>query len=249
MAHKRQQPRPAIDLEEIAPGRFVVNHPQLRGLLKDEGIFKGQIFELTTWRREGLLARLRARNFRVRTLAEQIEALPAPPHPPRGGATGWRAAAGRAERLSYFDPRALDWRPLDVEEREGTAGVPLRSGWAIRRRAGRGGPASFYMVVPARNGVELQPVDETNAILAGYAAAVAADDRPLIVERRAGEGGESRDEVRLLLPKVELPPAYRELLRKIAEPGPEGPLTDRRGWPLAEALFNRLGLRLTIARD
>lgn len=56
------------DIDEIAPGRFMVRDPRANTLLKREGDLEGRLFTLRSWRREGLLARLRERGFRVRTL-------------------------------------------------------------------------------------------------------------------------------------------------------------------------------------
>jgi hypothetical protein len=50
----------------------------------------------------------------------------------------------------------------------------------------------------------------------------------------------------LLLPDVELPPAYRDTLALFTTPSSQGLLVDQRSWPLAQELFGRLGIRLTI---
>ena len=57
-ARNRQRCAPPFDLEEIAPNRFLVHNVRATGLLKGEGSIDGRLFELTTWRREGLLGRL-----------------------------------------------------------------------------------------------------------------------------------------------------------------------------------------------
>ena len=236
-ALKRHQ-RSAVSLEEIAPGRFLLHDPQAHSLLKGEGAFSGRLFELTTWRREGLLARLRERGFKVLTLDDLVASLPAPPAPPPIGGPGWRPLSSPIEQISHFDLRNLRWRPLEPAPRDGVPGVTIYDGWALRRRKGRGA-ASFYLAARERGGgVGLRPLDETKAILVGYAQALALDDRPLIVERHG-------DHVRL--PDVELPPAHRAALRRIAREGDAGLLVDERAWPLAQDVFGRLGVRLTIA--
>ena len=68
-------------MDEVAPNYFALNNSHLATLLKSEGLIKGHMFELTSWRREGLLARLRERGFSVRSLADRLEALPLPPAP------------------------------------------------------------------------------------------------------------------------------------------------------------------------
>ena len=233
---KRQQ-RAQIGLEEIAPDRFLVHDPQLHRLLKDEGTFSGRLFELTTWRREGLLARLRERGFKVMTLADLVAGLPTPPTPPPIGRPGWRPLANAIEQISHFDLRNLRWHPLEPESRNGVLGVTIYDGWALRRRKGRGA-ASFYLAARERGGgVGLRPLDETSAILTGYAQALTHDDRPLVVERHGDL---------VLLPDIELPPAYRVLLRRIAREDDARLFVDEKGWRLAQDVFGRLGVRLLM---
>jgi len=57
MARSTKQPRSsAVDLEEIAPNRFLVHTPRINALIKGEGTIEGRLFELTGWRRDGLIA-------------------------------------------------------------------------------------------------------------------------------------------------------------------------------------------------
>jgi hypothetical protein len=70
---------PRYDIEEIAPGRFIVRDARANSMLKGEGQLEGQRFTLTSQRRAGLLARLRERGFRVHSLEDRIAALPRPP--------------------------------------------------------------------------------------------------------------------------------------------------------------------------
>jgi hypothetical protein len=235
----------ALDLDEIAPNQFLVHNAHANNLLKGEGRIKGRFFELTTWRREGLLARLRDRGYQVRTLADRVAALPAPPPPPPIGGTGWRPLVSTIEQLSHFDLLRLGWHTLAPEQRDGAAGVTIYDGWVLRRRKGRG-PASYYLALKERGGgIGLRPLDETAAILSGIAQAIARDPRPLMVERRRAPGSDSQGD-QLLLPQIELPPAYRATLELISSPSPEGPLVTPANWPLAEALFDRLGIRLQV---
>ncbi len=228
---------PQPDIEEITPNHFLVRDGRANTLLKGEGELIGNRFTLTSWRRDGLLARLRERGFRVLALEDRIAALPAPPKPPPLGAPIWYPLATAAERLSRFDGTALQWLPIASEQRGGVAGVMLRPGWPVRRRRGRG-PAEFALV-PERAGAGLRSLSEQEALLIGYAQAAAAG--PLALTARHTEEG-------LVLPAVELPPAYRELLARLAERHPEGLLVDDRAWPFVEALFARLGVRLTARR-
>jgi hypothetical protein len=240
MAKTSKQPSAAVDLEEIAPNRFLVHTPRINALIKGEGDITGRLFELTSWRREGMIARLRERGFGVRTLDERLAKLPGPPPAPPIGGPGWRPLSSPIEQISHFDLRALRWHPLAAETRDGVAGVTLYDGWVLRRRKGRAG-SSFYLAFKERSGgIALRPLTETEAILSGYAQALEHDPRPLMVERRGDD---------ILLPDIELPPPYRELLGSIVRASADGPLVDGRGWPLARELFERLGVRLSPADE
>lgn len=247
MAHSvRSSRHGALDLDEIAPNQFLVHNAHANSLLKGEGRLKGRFFELTTWRREGLLARLRDRGYQVRTLADRVAALPAPPPPPLIGEAGWRPLVSAIEQISYFDLARLGWHVLTSEQRGGVVGLTIYDGWVLRRRKGRG-PAAYYLALKERGGgIGLRPLDETAAILSGIAQAIALDPRPLLVERRPAPGSGQGGEV-LLLPQIELPPAYRATLDLISTPSSEGRLVDPANWSLVEPLFGRLGIRLRIA--
>lgn len=231
-------------MDEVAPNYFALNNSHLATLLKSEGLIKGHMFELTSWRREGLLARLRERGFSVRSLADRLEALPLPPAPHPIGGAGWRALATPLEQFSHFDLRRLRWHPILAETHIDAPGVALYDGWVLRRRKGRGA-ASFYQAHKERGGgIGLLPLGETSALLQGYAQALAFDPRPLIGEVRPPEVPDGEAELRL--PEIELPRPYRELLELVARRDKDGWLVRRTGWPLARALFERLGCGLTI---
>lgn len=236
--------RSSRDLDEIAPNRFVMSNPHIASVLKSEGVITGRLFELTSWRREGLLARLRERGFIVRTLVDRVEALPAPPPPQPIGGIGWRPLATTNEQFGHFDLRQLRWHPLAPTLRDGMPGVVLCDGWVVRRRKGRG-LASFYLVHKERSGgIGLRPLDETEALLQGYAQALAFDPRPLLVTPHPAPDGDA--EGTLLLPMLELPRPYREALELGATRTTDGWLVGRRNWPLVQALFRRLGIVLTV---
>src|SRR5215211_7895930 len=165
MAHSsRRMRRGSLDMDEIEPNHFLIHNSHVASVLKGEGHVKGRFFELTTWRREGLLARLRERGFSVRTLAERIEALPGPPEPPPIGGAGWRPLVHAIEQISNFDLRRLRWHPLPPQTRDGVVGVAIYDGWALRRRKGRGS-ASFYLAFKERSGnIGLRSLDETTAV-------------------------------------------------------------------------------------
>lgn len=228
------QRAPTYDLDEITPNRFLVNDSRLPGLLKGEGTFDGRFFELTTWRRDGLLARLRQRSFAVRTLADQIEDLPLPPQPPALREPCWRALVSPIERFSVFDPVALRWTPIATDEHDGVQGVWVRAGLPLRRRKGRGAPA-FYLGQAERGGtLGLAPLTETEALLLGYAH-IDEYSPPQLITTPAGDGWR--------LPEIELPPPYRSLLRHFATDH-DMLRVDRAGLALSQELFARLGVRL-----
>ncbi len=202
-------------------------------LLKGEGNIAGRLFTLTTWRREGLLARLRARSFVVQTLAGRIERLPALPEPPAIGEARWRPLGIPAERFSVFGTASLRWEPIADEERAGMRGVMVHGGTVLRRRKGRG-PASFYLAVAEPNSVGLRALNETRALLIGYAQA--AEHSTVLVAQPEND--------HFRLPDVELPPPHRTILERIAIAG-DTHMVAPQGWPLAQELFAHLGVRLT----
>ena len=77
------------------------------------------------------------------------------------------------------------------------------------------------------------------------AQAQARDGRLWLIERGHASDGASGHG--LLLPDVLLPPSFREVLRLLARETAEGWLVDQQAWPLAQALFERLGVRLSLA--
>lgn len=218
------------DIDEIAPGRFIVRDSRANTLLKREGDLEGRMFTLRSWRREGLLARLRERGFRVRTLEDRIRALPPPPPPFPEGSASWLPLPAD-ERWSVFDPQRLDWVPIPEETRHDVVGCVVRQGQVIRRRRGRGVPR--YALVMA--GATLRTIDETEALLRGYAQA----QTPVLTARRDGE--------RIVLPSQPLPPPHRRLLRSLAVDTVDDCLVmTPDAWPLAQALYAHLGVRLVL---
>jgi hypothetical protein len=228
---------PACDLEEVRPGYFLVHNPSLRGIIKSEGTIQGNRFTLTSWRREGMLARLAQRNFAARTLEDQIDALPAPPEAALPGASCSHLPAS-GERLSIFDPAALDWvtPPHHAPEQPHLA---LRDGHMLRRRQGRG-PASYSQVACQPGGpAALLPCSETDALLCGYAQAALLPREPLPAPQ---------ENQHYRLPDIPLPPPYREVLGRFATYSrATGWQTDAAGWPLACRLYARLRLELRAA--
>jgi hypothetical protein len=228
---------PRYDIEEIAPGRFIVRDARANSMLKGEGQLEGQRFTLTSQRRAGLLARLRERGFRVHSLEDRIAALPRPPGAYPLGPACFQPLGSPHERLSAFDPDTLGWHALEPETHRGASGWWLRPGWIVRRRKGRG-EADYYFVRPQGNGVGLRGVSENQALLAGYALAAADGEFPLLARIR-GDMAE--------LPDVVLPPSYRRVLDQLGREERGALLVDERAWPFAQELFARLGVDLRAA--
>jgi hypothetical protein len=221
----RRRPGAPCDLEEIRPDAFLVHNPAIGPLLSGEGERNGDRFRLTTWRREGLIGRLRARTFVVHTLADQIAALPDLPAAAPLGAPLSRASV-KGERLSVFGADPPGWAPAP----ETPAGAQLREGEVLRRRRGRG-PANYYRVGP---GGALQSLSEDAAVQLGYAQVAAQGPTTALQLQEAGA----------FLVDLPLPQAHRLLLGRLAEATRAGWTIAPAGIPLVELLLARLGIRV-----
>lgn len=225
----------SVDLEEIKPHVFLVHDDRMVPILKGEGKVSGQRFELTSWRRDGLMGRLRDRGFNVRTLADQVDKLPNPPRigPPSGEIV--RPLSTTIERFSRFDLESLSWVALEPVEHEGQKVIIMTDGAVIRRRKGRGA-SDYYVAFRERSGgAGLRPIDESKAILMGYGQATTDENRDMIAKKL---------EKAYILPDLILPAPYRKLLERIGERVADGWRVHERGWPLAQEIFARLGLLL-----
>ena len=223
------------DIEEIGANLFLVRDSRANTLLKREGELSGNRFVLTTWRRDGLIARLRDHGFRVLTIEDRIRTLPRPPEAPVLGAPLPRTGAPRGERLSTFDTSTLSWRKPAGEAAE----LMLRPGEPVRRRKGRG-PAEFMVVRAEHGGAGLEPLPEGRALLLAYA--LAAEAAPQLSAGAATAEG-------ALVPPLDLPPDYRDVLERIARATPAGWLVSEASWSLACSLFARLGVELRAGRQ
>lgn len=222
----RRRPGTSCDFEEVRPGLFIIHNPALGPTLRGEGEREGDRFVLTSWRGEGLIARLRARSFVVHTLADQIAALPGLPHvAPPGEPLTHQLAAN--ERISYFAADPLGWVPVSEVE---PGVVTLREGWALRRRRARGS-FNYYQLL----GGAFVLRNEDIALRVGYA--LVALTCPHQICPIPAEGG-------YILPALPLPSAHQRLLGRIATQTAQGWLVSSVGMPVATALFARLGLHL-----
>jgi hypothetical protein len=227
---------PAV--EEVAPDRYVIRDPRARPILNGEGELRGPIFELRSWRRDGLVARLRKVELVVLTLDDQLAGLPPLPADIRTGPSGWRALSSAAERFSGFDHTSLTWAPLTPTLHDGLSGIESAAGQPLRRRKSRGASDFFLAAEERGGGLALRPVDETLALLAGYALALRGG-APIVLIARHGD--------QIQIPAIELPPPYRELLARCATHTRDGWLASGRGWDLAEALLARIGVSCVIS--
>jgi hypothetical protein len=224
-------------LEEIRPHRFLIHNPNVRPIIKSEGEISGNVFELTSWRRDGMLARLSNAGYVVVTLADQVAKLPNLSPPVPIGAEALRPLTSSIDRYSYFDPLALTWVPVEPRDEDGQPVVPLRDGWVVRRRRGRGAASYHRVFVERGGGVGLRPLEALEALLAGYSQATANGPRELLVRREGKE---------YLLPDVALPRPFEEALGRFAKQTPAGWRVAERGGQLAQELFAHLGLLLRV---
>lgn len=227
-----------IDLDEIRPDRFVIGNEKVRPLLRGEGIANGKFFELVTWRRDGLMARIRARGFNVRTIADRIDALP-PLHmvlPP--GDLGVRALSAK-ERIATFDPDALHWHDVAPTDVNGKPAVWLRAGQALRRRRSRGA-GDYYIATLANGQINLLAVGENTALLHAYAQL--AEQQPVTLRFT-----QTDSDVLVPAQQALLPTPHREIIELLClEKAPPWtiPLS---AWALADAVFERLAIRFAPA--
>jgi hypothetical protein len=223
-----------LDLEEIRPNRFLIHNAKSKMYLRGEGVTVGNTFELTSWRRDGLIARLRQGGFTVRTIDERIAALPPLPLPVPFGDMGVRELQHPKERYAYFDTEHLRW--IDVQPTGGTRDVQLRVGWVLRRRRGRGAADHYLATLEKPGRIGLLPRTETAALLMGYAQATADGERTVHV---------TKDEtIYRLLDHLLLPSPHSDALKTITERRQGMIVIFEAGWTQAQQLFATLALRL-----
>lgn len=223
-----------LDLEEIRPNRFLIHNAKSKLYLRGEGVTVGNTFELTSWRRDGLIARLRQGGFTVRTIDDQLAALPPLPQPVLFGELGVRTLQHPKERYAYWDTEHLRWS--DVERGNETPNVQLRTGWVLRRRRGRGA-ADYYIATTEKPGrIGLLPRTETAALLMGYAQATTTTERTVHTSKH--DNGYQLPEYLIL------PPPHRAVLKRIGERVEGATVVAEAGWTQAQQLFATLRLRL-----
>ncbi len=237
-AKKKRRTTSNADLEEVRPQTFVVRNPATHPILKGEGNFKGVMFELTTWRRDGLLARLREHGYLVRTLDDQLRALPGLPPTAMPGDEMAYPVSG-STRLSHFDPLALAWVPDDPHPRDGQQVVTLRIGWVVRRRQGRGNAVFAQVRRESNDSVGFTTLEADRALMSGYAQAAALQPATLHTHS---------DKQHDYLPDLELPAPHAAILQRLGTRTEQGWQIEKRSWPLARSVYEALGIQLVKAR-
>lgn len=224
-----------IDLDEIRPDRFVIHNDKVRPLLKGEGVTVGKFFELGTWRRDGLIARIRERTFNVRTIPDRIAGLAAIEPQPLG-AEGVRVLSQAKERIATFDRAELRWHDLPPEPVDGRMVVRLRAGQALRRRKSRGKGDYYLATVSGQGEINLLPVGETQAVLHGYAELALAG--PVVLRYTV-----AAETIHIARHAIVLPPPHQAVLELLTLEAPPWTLPTT-SLPLATEIFARLGVTL-----
>lgn len=171
---------PRVALEECAPNVFIVHDIRVRPFLHGEGDYTGNRFVLTSWRRDGLFARIRDRGLEVASLDAQIAALPTlPPAPPLAATPRWHVIGHADERWSYYDAPSRTIIPCTVSDQQSRAVVAITPGWLVRRRRGRGGGEWYRTMVQGSDTIQLTHIDQDAALLCGLAQAATYVHAPL----------------------------------------------------------------------
>lgn len=173
---------PPVAFEELTPNTFVVHDIRVTPFLRGEGELVGNRFTLTSWRRDGLFARIRQRGLIMASLDDQINDLPRLPHAPQLSDAYWHPLGTAQTRWSMYNPTLRGLTPLEPMMRHDQSGVMMPLGSVVRRRQGRGIPEWFGCHALKGNQLDLVPLDEDVALLYGLAQA-ATIAPPLTWER------------------------------------------------------------------
>jgi hypothetical protein len=226
------------DLDEFRLDKFIVNNEKLRPFLRGEGEREGKFFHLQTWRREGLIARIRLAGFNVRTLQDRIDALRAAPLDVTLGEERLRVLGSEREQIAAWDSERLRWRDLPPQTVDGVRGVLVRIGEALRRRRSRGGGEYFIATPEQKTRAGLRPVRERDAILHAYGV-LAASGTPAVIRFRRDPGGYYVPSAQALLPEP-----HRDTLDRLATDGVPPWTFDREHSDMVEQVFEKLTVRL-----
>ncbi|HEY0737628.1 MAG TPA: hypothetical protein VGD69_22110 [Herpetosiphonaceae bacterium] len=231
------QPWQPPDLDEIRPDRFIINNDKVRPVLRGEGVTVGKFFELVTWRREGLIGRIRMRGFNVRTLEDRVTTLRGVKSVDPPGAEGVRVLHHPKERIAHFDSARLHWCDLPTIDHGGKPAVRLPVNVAIRRRKGRG-HADYYITATVGHGeINFVPTKEVAALIHAYSQ-IAQEHTPVVRYTLA-------DEI-YTIPRQQalLPPQHQEVLEMLAVDKAEPWSIPAPVFDLAAGVFAKLGIDL-----
>ncbi len=230
-----------MDLDEIRPDRFIIKNDKVRPLLKGEGVTAGKFFELVTWRREGLIARIRERGFNVRTIEDRITMLAAIENVSPPGNVGLRVLSQAKERIASFERATLRWVELPIIEHNRQAAVQIRDNEPVRRRKGRGSGDYYITSLTPSGQLNLLPVAETTALIHAYSQ-IAVSDQPVNLPMI------SQADL-YLVPQQQaiLPQRHRETLLTLALDKATPWTFPQKIMPMAEAVFAKLGITLQPA--
>jgi hypothetical protein len=202
-------------LEEYAPNHFMVHDIRVRPFIRGEGDVEGNRFVMTSWRRDGLMARLAERGLVMVTIESLTESLPPLPAPsPIADEARWQPLGHPSERWSFYDPRQRAVVACETVTHADQQGVWLYPGCMVRRRRGRG-QAEWYRSQPqGAHTIQYTLLDEDSALLQGLAQASTYTHEPIAV--RAGEN----DAVVVTIPL--LPQAHQAVLARCATTDRDG---------------------------
>ncbi len=202
-------------LEEYAPNHFMVHDIRVRPFIRGEGDVEGNRFVMTSWRRDGLMARLAERGLIMVTIESLTESLPALPVPASiADEARWHPLGHASERWSYYDPRQRGIIACETVTHTDQQGIWLYPGCMVRRRRGRGQAEWYRSQTQGTHTIQFTPLDEDSAVLQGLAQATRYTQEPIAV--RAGENEHVIVEIPLL------PRAHQGVLARCATPDREG---------------------------
>jgi hypothetical protein len=173
-------------LEEYAPNHFMVHDIRVRPFIRGEGDVEGNRFVMTSWRRDGLMARLAERGLVMVTIESLTESLPALPAPfPIADEARWQPLGHPSERWSFYDPRQRAVVACETVSHADQQGVWLYPGCMVRRRRGRGLAEWYRSQVQGAHTLQYTPLDEDSAVLQGLSQACAYTHDPIALRASA----------------------------------------------------------------
>lgn len=224
------------DLEEVRVNTFLIADTAMIPILRGEGTVNGHSFTLTSARGQGLIARLRTRNYRVVTLKDKIDRLTELPTVEAPGNL-LQIETGARDQWFHFDSDTLTWQAVEAQTNGSRLFVAFEEHRVARRRRSRTS-GDYFRIERLPNGTpQLTPLKEDTALLLGYAHATYEAD--IEIDNTANADGSYSLPV-----EFSLPPAYRTMLELLAESHDKQTMHfSAAGWPLAVRLLHRLNLR------